>query len=597
MQFANSRPGAGDHGPLGRLFLHTQKKPDALAFAFLPEDRPAEHVTYAELLRRVTSLAGALRQRAAEGERAVLAYSPGLRFVEAFLACLLARVVAVPTCLPQRSRKNQRFHSILAGSRPGLLLTETRVAADMDRELRSSASSASLLVTDDAALPSADAASPMPVAEDVAFLQYSSGSTSAPRGVVVTHDNLLANTLQIQQAFAITPEDVFVHWLPLFHDMGLVGCIVQPLVLGAASVLLSPTAFARKPIRWLRAAQQYGGTLLGGPNSAYEHCTRFISDEEKRGLDLTGVRVAYVGAEPVHASTLNRFAAAFASCGFPAKAFFPCYGLAESTLFVSGGPPRRGARVVSLKRSDLEQGRVSLVEAEHPDACPVVTGGRVAGGTSVAIVDPCTCAECDPGVVGEIWVSSPSVARGYWEDPEQSGSTFGARTLAGRGPFLRTGDLGFVCNGDLCITGRIKDLMIIGGRNIYPQDVEALVQDTIGGLAPASCAAFTLPGEEEEGLVLAVEADRALYRAAQSLQGTSPGAAAPLLADLVKRVNGIVNAEFGVCLRALLVVRPGRFPRTTSGKIQRNACRSAWLDRTLEVAYRWPAQPGGDPTE
>ena len=359
---------------------------------------------------------------------------------------------------------------------------------------------------------------------------------------------------------------MLVGWLPPFHDMGLIGNLLQPLFVGFPATLFSPGAFLRDPAQWLRTITACRATVSGAPNFAYDHCVKSIAEEQKQGLDLRSWAVAYNGAEPVRADTLARFSAAFAGQGFRPEAFFPCYGLAESTLFVSGGPPGR-PRV-----------------ARSP-----VSSGRLAEGTRVVIVDLATRIACPPGSVGEVWTASASVAQGYWGRPQETSDTFEARLAdTGEGPFLRTGDLGFLLDGELSITGRLKDMIDIRGRNLYPHDVEAAVERVLPFLEANACAAFGIEAGGEERLAVVIEADRHLVRRTREAEQRRTAGDAESDA-LIARVRQAVDDEFEVAVHAVAFVRPGGFPRTSSGKVQRQACREAMLAGKLDLLFGWQA--------
>ena len=469
-------------------------------------------------------LAAQFSEHASPGDRALLLYPPGLAFIEAFLACLAAGIIAIPAYPPRANRKAERQWSIIEDASPSLILTSSQVAPKNRLQIPPGAHS-SYLVTDELTIGGdPDWRPPTLGPSTVAFLQYTSGSTGAPRGVMITHGNIAANEQQVEASFCHTQDSVMVSWLPLFHDMGLIGGVLQPLYVGFPAVLMSPVTFLREPVEWLRAISQYRGTTSGAPNFAYDHCVKYITEEQKKGLDLSSWQIAYNGAEPVRGETLDRFTEAFAGCGFRRQAFFPCYGLAEATLIVSGGPPSRTPTRVYVRGSALEANRLVEVQADDPDARQLVSSGRTAGETRVLIVDPETGTECPPDKVGEIWLASDSVALGYWNRPEETQETFRARlATTGEGPFLRTGDAGFVRDGELVITGRLKDLIIIRGRNLYPQDIEAAVEQAVDFVRANSCAAVRIHADSEEKLAIVVEADRRLVQTAQAAKKEHSG--------------------------------------------------------------------------
>jgi amino acid adenylation domain-containing protein len=549
--------------------------PERPAFTFLRDgEEEGARLTYAELDAAARALAVRLRESGAvQGDRALLLYPPGLDFVVAFFGCLLAGVVAVPAYPPQvsgRRRGDPRLRAIAADCRPRFALTTGTILAR--REAVASdvpeLAAAVWLATDGPSPEAADWIEPEPAPDSLAFLQYTSGSTSTPKGVMVTHGNLLHNEEMIRRACGHTESSVLVGWLPLYHDMGLIANVLQPLYVGARSVLMSPAAFLQRPVRWLRAISRYGGTTSGGPNFAWDLCVRKIGEEERAGLDLSSWKVAFNGAEPVRAETLERFAEAFASCGFRREAVYPCYGLAEATLFVTGREALRGPAV----EISAETGR------------PRVGCGHAWLEQRIAIVDPESGSELPPGGIGEVWISGPSVAAGYWGRPEETVRDFGAQ-LAGReaeGPFLRTGDLGFLVEGELYVTGRLKDLVILRGRNHYPQDLEATAEGAHPDLQPAGSAAFAAEGEGEERLVIVAEVQRR-REAAADVEG---------IADAVRRA---VAEGHEARVHEVVLIRAGTLPRTSSGKVRRRATREAWEAPTLEAlgASRAPEETAG----
>lgn len=562
-----------DETILDRLRAHAESRPDQLAYRFLREDGGSEALTFGQLDRRVHGLAARFSKNASPGDRAMLMYPPGLEFIEAFLACLATGIIAIPAYPPRPNRKAERQWAILEDATPSLILISSQVAPK-NRKPPPVGSPTAYIVTDEIDLANEDCWNPPTICPDtVAFLQYTSGSTGTPRGVIVTHGNLMANEKAIQAAFGHTQEDVVVGWLPVFHDMGLIGNVLQPLYVGFPAILFSPTSFLRDPVRWLRTISEYCGTTAGAPNFAYDHCARSIKEEQKEGLDLRSWKVAYNGAEPVRAETVDRFVAAFAGCGFRKEVFFPCYGLAEATLFVSGGPAGKEPRRRCVDPSALEAGKVAA--AEPPDGRLLVGSGRPAGGTKVVVIDPSTQTTIPAGRVGELWVSSPGVAAGYWGREDESQSVFGNYLASGEGPFLSTGDLGFIDGEEVFVTGRSKDLIIIRGRNIYPQDVEAAVAHVLPFVEANACAAFAVEENGAERLGVVIEADRGLVRIARTaIEGNGKAEAAIAeLALTVGKVRKVIGDEFEVPVHAIAFVRPGSFPRTSSGKVQRQACR------------------------
>jgi len=547
---------------------------DRWAYLFLAEGEvEAGRLTWKELDERARSVAAALRESCAPGARVLLLFPPGLDFVVSFFGCLYAGAVAIPAYPPRPRRDDPRLRSIVRDSSPAAVLTTSALLAGAAQliERTPELGEARWLAAD--ALPRAESwegAAPRP--EDLAFLQYTSGSTASPKGVMVSHGNLAHNERMIQAAFGQDEESVVVGWLPLYHDMGLIGNVLQPLWSGGRCVLMAPAAFLQRPRRWLEAIERYRATTSGGPNFAYDLCARRIGPADREGLDLASWRVAFNGAEPVRAETLERFAAAFAPCGFRREAFFPCYGLAEATLLAAGAAG--GARTASFSAASLERHEPEPPVVGEPERRLVGCGGAWLE-QRLAIVEPESCTEVTPGRVGEIWLAGPSVAQGYWGQPEETERAFRARLAAAAGEeeetrFLRTGDLGFVAAGELFVTGRLKDLIILRGRNHYPQDLELTAERSHPALRPGSGAAFSLDVEGEERLVIVHEVER---RAEGSTDLGEVGAA----------VRRAVTGEHEVPVHEVVLVRAGTVPKTSSGKLQRRLCRAFYQEGRLEA--------------
>ncbi|HEV8580076.1 MAG TPA: non-ribosomal peptide synthase/polyketide synthase [Thermoanaerobaculia bacterium] len=564
----------------GVLRARAAERPEQVAFTFLADGEiEAGRLTYAALDRAAAVIAAALREAVAPGERALLLYPPGLDFIAAFFGCLYAGVVAVPAYPPRPNDRSQsRLRAIARDAEARAALTTSALLAGAQGlaavvpELGAVRWIATDLL-DTAAAPGEPLPEPDP--EAIAFLQYTSGSTAEPKGVMVTHANLLHNEQLIGEAFGMDEESVVVGWLPLYHDMGLIGNVLQPLHAGARCVLMPPISFLQRPLRWLEAISRHRGTTSGGPNFAYELCLRKASPEALVGLDLASWQVAFNGAEPVRASTLERFAETFAPCGFRPQAIYPCYGLAEATLFVTGGGRGRQPRRALLDAEALERNEAVPAALADGTARLVVGCGQAWGGQRVVVADPETGTACPAGAVGEIWVSGPSVARGYWRNQEATERDFNAFLLIAEGhsegPFLRTGDLGFVADGELYITGRLKDLVILRGRNHYPQDLELTAEASHPDLRPGNGAAFSVEVSGEERLVLVLEVERRRRKGFEEV------------AEAVRRA---VAAEHEVQVFEVVLIRPGALPKTSSGKVQRSLCRRLYLADELPVVGR-----------
>ena len=561
------------------LRLHAERQPQKIVYRFLKhgevEDR---RMTYRELDRAARSVAALLERHSAIGDRVLLLFPPGLDFIVALCACFYSGRVAVPAYPPRLNRGTDRLIGIIQDAAPAVTLTSSEVKTKtLHRFVNDKAFQELAVVTIDSA--SEDASQEWePVRLDpamLAVLQYTSGSTSIPKGVQVTHANLMHNEELIQKAFGQTQHDLVVGWLPVYHDMGLIGNVLQPLYCGAESILMPPTSFLQNPARWLAAISRYSATTSGGPNFAYEFCCNRITAEQKANLDLSSWRVAFSGAEPVRTQSLERFATEFHDCGFRASAFVPCYGLAESTLFVSGGITSTGPVIQAVQADALERNQIIPASSEGPGRRLLVGCGGAGTGHEVCIVDPQQLTRCEAGSVGEIWVSGPSVANGYWNRGQETADTFEARLAdTGQGPCLRTGDLGFLLDGALFITGRCKDLIIIRGRNHYPHDLEATAEKAHPALRACIGAAFSVEAEGEERLVLVHEINSRI----QAESGA-----------VIAAVRQAIAEEHEIQLYAVALTRPGEIPRTTSGKIQRFLCREAFLADGLGTLSEWRA--------
>ncbi|MGH8611779.1 MAG: condensation domain-containing protein, partial [Gammaproteobacteria bacterium] len=544
------------------------------AYVFLDDgETESARLSYRDLDRCAQAVAARLQHADLRGQRALLLYPPGMDYIIAFFGCLYAGVVAVPAYPPSRHRL-ARLRGVVRDAAPSVVMSTAALRAKLSGQSQQAweGNPPIWLTTDAADLSAADDwVAPEIDPQRLAFLQYTSGSTGDPKGVMVSHANLLANQQAIKDSFRHTEDSTVVGWLPLYHDMGLIGNLLQPLYLGSTAILMPPLAFVENPVRWLRAISHYRACTSGGPNFGYELCARKVTAEQTRELDLTCWTVAFNGSEPVRATTLERFAAAFAECGFRQDAFLPCYGLAEATLFVAGS--ERGNALVCRPAGEERLRAVAGVDggtANEGFAC-LVGCGRAWNGHEVIIVDPETAIPCEPGGIGEIWVSGPSVALGYWSQPEATQTTFRAHPAGGsERSFLRTGDLGFIERGELFIAGRLKDLIIIRGRNYHPEDLERALDEHAQGLRPGYSAAFSVTEEDEETLVVVAEVGRDTLR--------SHGAD-PILASMRRALAEACE----VPLATLVLVQRGSVPKTSSGKVRRQACKQDYLAGRLPI--------------
>jgi acyl transferase domain-containing protein/acyl-CoA synthetase (AMP-forming)/AMP-acid ligase II/NADPH:quinone reductase-like Zn-dependent oxidoreductase/acyl carrier protein len=563
------------------LRARTAEHGPRLAFRFLADGEHEEsRLTYEELESRARAIASALAPHAAAGDRALLFYSGGLEFIAAFWGCVYAGVVAVPVFPARLHRQIPRLLAIATDSEARFVLTTAKIRRQAEDLFKRAPELKKLqwLATDDLlAAPAEGWRAPGGTLETLAFLQYTSGSTATPRGVMVTHGNLLHNLACLREVFQFSPESIGVTWLPHYHDMGLIGGLLQPVYAGGEMIVMPPSSFLQRPIRWLAAVTRYRATTMVGPNFAYELCAQKISADQRAPLDLASVKVALCGAEPVRPDTLAQFAKTFGPFGFRQEAFRPAYGLAEATLIVSGHSDGGVPFAPAVLADELQRNRIKPAEEGVAGTRVLVACGGIAPDLKVAIVDPETLAPCALDRVGEIWVSGPSVARGYWRKPAETDETFGAHLATGEGPFLRTGDLGFLDRGQLFVTGRLKDLIIIRGSNHYPQDLEHTVERSHRALRPACGAAFSMDVDGAERLVI--------------VQEVKDRASVPY-EDVVAAIRRALTESHEVHPDAVILIEPRSIPRTSSGKIQRYACREAFLAGTLDVVHEWRDREG-----
>jgi 1-acyl-sn-glycerol-3-phosphate acyltransferase len=610
------------------LQFRALQHPDRTAFIFLENgEMEAARLTYSELDRQANAIAQKLRTVAALGDRALLVYPSGLEFISAFFGCLYAGIIAVPVYPPRANQNLRRLQTIVTDSQASIALTSVNIIDSLEQRWGELEFEQNLVwyATDQIdPLASSDKSflNLLPLIPDqihpetIAFLQYTSGSTGNPKGVMVSHGNVLHNQRMIEASFGHDDHTVSVGWLPLFHDMGLVGNILQPLYLGQSCTLMSPVDFLQKPIRWLQAISNYGATSSGGPNFAYDLCVNKVKPEQLSTLDLTCWQVAFSGAEPVQAETLERFSRTFGKCGFSPSAFHPCYGMAEATLLIASNQPGYAPLIQSVDSEALAHNQVVSVDPEVPQARRLVSCGTAWLGQTIAIVDPVTRRRCQADHIGEIWVQGDSVALGYWNHLEKTQETFQA-TLQGteEGPFLRTGDLGFIQNGNLFITGRLKDVIILRGRNYYPQDIELTLENSHRSLRkPGCCAAFSIDSHGEERLIVVAEVERRHRHHFQNAKSNleerrrsnfldtsdAEGHQDADAESVIAQIRQSIAQEHGIAVSGIQFLRPGSIPKTSSGKIQRHACRAGFLAGTLTVISEWSANsisPSAEPTK
>lgn len=555
------------------LAQRAERTPDTVAYVYLRNgEEIGEQTTYRELHTDVQARAAALAELAGDRRSAVLMYPNGLEFIRAWLGCTQAGIMGAPIQVPTRRHAVQRLRTIADDARTTLVLTTREVRDQVLADFPGLAELAGLelVATDELHAPAVEVELPTPGLSDVALLQYTSGSTGNPKGVMVTHANFWFNAWETDELWPLEDDGSVVSWLPFFHDMGLLLGIVLPLWAGRPSYLMGPEAFIRRPGRWLEAVSRFGGTHSSAPNFAYDLCVR--SDSVRGPLDLSRWRMAVNGAEPVRLHTVQDFIGKFAAAGFDARAMCPSYGLAEHTLKVSGSPQDTEPALLVLDAQALGHGKVVPVaeDAEASVGTTIMSVGRTVGDTRVRIVNPHTHRAAGPDEVGEIWASGPCVTAGYMGREEESERTFRARIVGEEAdvPFLRTGDMGFVRGGDVFVTGRLKDLIVVKGRNHYPQDLENSVENSHPLLRPASAAAFAVDDGEQESVVVVVEGDSRVGRYASADEVTTA-------------VREALRHNHRIDVADVVLIRRGALPKTTSGKVRRRPCREQYEAGTL----------------
>ncbi|MEY3826019.1 MAG: hypothetical protein RLZZ148_833, partial [Cyanobacteriota bacterium] len=562
------------------LRYRAEHQGDKTAFIFLSDgETESSRLTYQQLDQQAQSLACQLQSLQAEGERALLLYQPGLEFISGFFGCLYGGVIAVPAYPPRANRSLERLQTIVSDAEAKLVLTTASLLETIEGRLTTSLSQEILECVATDTLELAKDYQPQTIkAEQLSFLQYTSGSTGSPKGVMVSHGNLIDNSALIHHHFADTPTSMGLSWLPQYHDMGLIGGILQPIYVGFPIVLMPPVTFLQRPLRWLQAISKYGITTSGAPNFAYDLCVSQTTPEQREGLDLSSWKVAFSGAEPVRSQSLLNFAKTFTAYGFAFDAFVPCYGMAETTLIVTGSTRESAPVLKSFQGESLKNHQVIPTHPESSDSVILVSSGKVKA-EEVIIVNPETLEPSSSEQIGEIWVNSNSVAQGYWQRPHQTEATFHARLATGEPKsFLRTGDLGFIQEKELFVTGRLKDLIIIRGRNHYPQDIELTVEHSHPSLRSGCGAAFSVEIDGQEQLIITQEIKRNYLRKLDSQA-------------VIKAIRQAVTQTHELQPYAIILLKTGMIPKTSSGKIQHYACKKAYLEGKLTPITSSPGQP------
>jgi acyl-CoA synthetase (AMP-forming)/AMP-acid ligase II len=563
--------------------IHT---PDQVAFIFLADGEDQEEkITYSELHHAALAISQQLAELEAEGERVLMLFAPGLEFIKALFGCFYARVIAVPAYPPRKNRSVDRIKTLVIDSGASIVLSTDDIRQASERsfsdvkELQllpwlstnqlhtSQIHSSNRPIAQSPNRPIAQSPNP----KDIALLQYTSGSTGQPKGVMISHMNIMRNCEFIRNSFGFSSKSVVVSWLPSFHDMGLVGQIFQPVYTGFPSIFMAPVSFFQKPVRWLKAFTKYRGTVGGAPNFAYDLLADGTTAEEREGLDLSSVKTIYCGAEPIRRSTFEKFANVYKEYGLIPEMLYPCFGMAESTLITTGPIAGTSPVYLGVSSAALELHKVELVPDDHRDVKYLVGVGHPWLDTVVKIVDPENLTVCADYEVGEIWVAGSSISKGYWRKEKETQESF-FTTLRNSNdiPYFRTGDLGFFHNGELYVSGRLKDMIIIHGLNYYPQDIEFIAEKSHPALRVNASAAFSVDVDNEEKLVIVIEVERSAMR---DLDTTA----------VCEAIRQQVGEEFELEVYAIQLLRIASILKTSSGKIQRKACREGFLNRTLEV--------------
>ncbi|MGE5382547.1 MAG: AMP-binding protein [Omnitrophica WOR_2 bacterium] len=553
--------------------------PERIAYIYLKDgEEDKDVITYKELDKSARIIAQRLLEINAKGERALMLYHPGTDFIKALYGCFYAGVIAVPAYAPRKNRSLDRIKTLVVDSGATIVLCVTEIHNLFERsfsdfeELKSMqwVPTDQCLTTEPEMIELA-----LPLPTDIALLQYTSGSTGLPKGVMVTHQNIIRNLEFIRQCFSLRPESVSVSWLPSFHDMGLIDGVIGPCYNGFTGVLMPPVAFIQKPVRWLKAIMKYKGTHGGAPNFAYDLCVEGVQFEERQNLDLSSMETLYCGAEPIRKDTIDRFIKTYSEYGFRANAMFPCYGMAETTLIIAGPEALRGPVYLNVSALALEMNKIVPVNENEHDSRYLAGVGYSWIDTDVKIVNPDTLELTKQDEVGEIWISGSIVTAGYWNKEEVTLNTFHARIKDNSGNeghrnYLRTGDLGFFHNGELYITGRLKDMVILQGKNLYPQDIEFIVEKSHPAMRANASAAFSIEQNNTEKLVIVAEVERSWIRDLNT-------------EEVCDAIRNNIAEEFEQEVYAIQLLRTASILKTSSGKIQRKACQKAFLSGTLEV--------------
>ncbi|MEE4255703.1 MAG: AMP-binding protein [Bacteroidales bacterium] len=564
------------------LLKHAENIPEKVVYTLLEDGiNEKASITYAEMVRKAKAIAASLLKGGKKGDRVLLLFPTGINFITAFYGCFFAGMIAVPTYPPKRNKANERFRSIVSDSKPTFIITTDDIRSDLEKYnmLDGLHPIDEILIYDEIAPEIAtEWKDPGIKADDLALLQYTSGSTGTPNGVMVDHANIIHNSEFIKQSFGFDDQSVGVNWLPNFHDMGLIGCLIQAAYLGGSNVIIPPLAFMKSPANWFRAITKYRATTGGGPNFAYDYCLEKTTDEELSEFDLGSLRTMYCGAEPIRQTTLAAFTDRFRKANFKASQFFPVYGMAESVLIVTGGDYKADPVYFTIDAKASEERQVKPATAGRESRVLTACGYPWLG-MEVVIIDPETKKPAPQGFIGEVWARGPSVARGYWNDKERTNYTFRAYIEGtGDGPWLRTGDLGFIHEGQLYISGRIKDLIIIRGSNFFPNDIEHSIEQCHAALRQNASVAFSADINGQERLVVLAEVERTHIRDLDE-------------DGVFEAIRQSIMEEHAIQPYAICLLRTGSAEKTSSGKIRRFAMKQAWQKEELTLVASWEMKP------
>lgn len=553
--------------------------PEKVAFRFLDDgEKESESFTYDQLQIKAKAIASLFQEFGKKGDPVLLLFHPSLSYVASLFACLFSGFVAIPAYPPRRNRGVERIYSILEDSEAKICLLSKEVKNDIERNFADNELFKDMkwIVYDDVTDKSSSNFEEVDLfPEDVALIQYTSGSTGQPKGVMLTQQNLLYNSEYIRQSFNHDRNLVGVNWLPIFHDMGLIGTVLQPPYVSGTSILMPSMAFLKNPYLWLKAIEKYKATTIGGPNFTYDYCVDKIPDQKKGDVDLSSIKIAFCGAETIRKSTYDRFIGDFDRSNARYEQLYSCYGMAETTLIVTGGFHDENPKFIVVDANSLSKNKIVKLVDKYEDGVILVGCGHTWMDTKIEIIDPVSLRKCKANEVGEIWVSGPTVAAGYWKKPEETQRIFNAHiSTTGEGPFLRTGDLGFVVDNELYITGRIKDLIIIRGVNHYPGDIEFSVQKYVHELRKNGGAAFPVTVDGIEKLVIVQEVERtAMRNTDHSL--------------IISKIREVVAEKHELDIHAVVLIRPGSIPMTSSGKVQHRQTKFEYLNNELNIVAGW----------